>query len=60
MNTNAWLPLLVLASSLFPGLIIFMLPEKAVAWRITLNLGGAIVKIILLVLMMIGVFHGVD
>jgi len=60
VNTSAWLPLLVLASSLVPGLIIFMLPEKAVALRSTLNLGGAIVKIILLVLMMIGVFHGVD
>jgi multicomponent Na+:H+ antiporter subunit D len=60
MTTNAWLPLLVLASSLLPGLIIFTLPEKAVALRITLNLGGAVLKIILLVLMMIGVFHGVD
>jgi multicomponent Na+:H+ antiporter subunit D len=59
VNTNAWLPLLVLASSLVPGLVIFMLPEKAVALRITLNLGGAVVKIILLVLMMIGVYHGV-
>ena len=59
MNTNAWLPLLVLGSSLIPGLIIFMLPEKAVALRITLNLGGAVLKIILLVLMMVGVFHGV-
>ena len=60
MTTNAWLPLLVLASSLVPGLVIFTLPEKAVALRITLNLGGAVLKIILLVLMMIGVFHGVD
>ena len=60
MTTNAWLPLLVLASSLVPGLIIFTLPEKAVALRITLNLGGAVLKIILLVLMMIGVFHGVE
>jgi multicomponent Na+:H+ antiporter subunit D len=50
----------VLASSLVPGLIIFTLPEKAVALRITLNLGGALLKIVLLVLMMIGVFHGVD
>jgi multicomponent Na+:H+ antiporter subunit D len=57
---NAWLPLMVLASSLIPGLIIFMLPEKAAALRITLNLGGAVAKIILLVLMMIGVYHGVE
>ena len=60
MNANAWLPLLVLASSLVPGLIIFMLPERAAALRITLNLGGAVIKIVLLVLMMIGVFHGVE
>ncbi|MFU8895183.1 MAG: complex I subunit 5 family protein [Gammaproteobacteria bacterium] len=60
MTTNAWLPMLVLASSLIPGLIIFMLPEKAVALRITLNLTGAVLKIILLLLMMIGVSHGVE
>ena len=58
MNTNAWLPVLVLASSLIPGLIIFMLPEKAVVLRTVLNLGGAFLKIIFLVMMMIGVFHG--
>jgi len=57
---NAWLPLMVLASSLVPGMIIFMLPEKAVALRTALNLGGAVLKIVLLVMMMIGVFHGVD
>jgi multicomponent Na+:H+ antiporter subunit D len=60
VNTNAWLPLLVLASSFVPGMIIFMLPEKAVVLRTTLNLGGALLKIIFLVLMMIGVSHGVD
>jgi multicomponent Na+:H+ antiporter subunit D len=55
---NAWLPLLVLATSLLPALIIFALPEDAVALRTTLNIGGAVLKIILLVLMMIGVAHG--
>jgi multicomponent Na+:H+ antiporter subunit D len=60
VTTNAWLPLLVLATSFVPAMIIFMLPEKAVALRTTLNLGGAVLKIILLVLMMIGVFHGVQ
>jgi multicomponent Na+:H+ antiporter subunit D len=57
---NAWLPLLVLASSLVPGLVIFMLPEKAVVLRTVLNLGGAVLKILVLVLMMIGVYHGVE
>ncbi|MEJ2602988.1 MAG: proton-conducting transporter membrane subunit [Gammaproteobacteria bacterium] len=59
MTPNAWLPVAILASSLLPGLVIFTLPEKAVVLRTTLNLGGAIVKILLLVLMMVGVFHGV-
>jgi len=60
VSFNTWLPVLVLCSSLVPGLIIFMLPERATALRTTLNLGGALLKIVLLVLMMIGVFHGVD
>ena len=60
MSFNTWLPVLVLCSSLIPGLVIFMLPERATTLRTTLNLGGALLKIVLLVLMMIGVFHGVD
>lgn len=60
MSFNTWLPVLVVCSSLVPGLIIFMLPERATGLRITLNLTGALLKIVLLVLMMIGVFHGVD
>lgn len=59
MSSNTWLPVMVLASSLVPGLIIFMLPEQAVRLRTSLNLFGAVLKIVLLVLMMIGVFHGV-
>ena len=57
---NTWLPVLVLATSLVPGLVIFALPEQAVGLRTTLNLGGAVLKIILLVLMMIGVVYGVS
>jgi len=60
VSFNTWLPVLVLCSSLIPGLVIFMLPERATTLRTTLNLGGALLKIVLLVLMMIGVFHGVD
>jgi multicomponent Na+:H+ antiporter subunit D len=60
MTTNAWLPLLVLATSFIPGLVIFMLPERAVVLRTVLNLGGAVLKIILLVLMMFGVYNGVE
>lgn len=57
---NAWLPLAIVASSFIPGLIIFALPERAMALRTTLNLGGAVLKILLLVLMMVGVADGVE
>ncbi|MBW2496783.1 MAG: monovalent cation/H+ antiporter subunit D family protein [Deltaproteobacteria bacterium] len=60
MIGNAWLPLLILASSFVPGLVIFALPEEAVRRRTTLNLGGAILKILLLVMMMFGVSRGAD
>jgi len=56
---NDWLPVAIVASSLVPGLVIFALPEDAVALRTTLNLTGAIVKILLIVVMMIGVANGV-
>ena len=45
------LPLLVLGSSLVPGLIIFSLPEKSRALRSTLNIGGAILKLVLVIWM---------
>ena len=47
MNWDAWIPLLVVASSLLPGLIIFGLAEDQVRARTLLNLGGALVKFVL-------------
>ncbi len=58
MNWDAGLPLLVLASSLLPGLVIFFLPEQRVATRTTLNLAGAVLKLMLVGMMVWGVFHG--
>ncbi len=58
MSWNAALPLLVLASSLLPGLVIFFLPEERVATRTTLNLTGAVLKLVLVGVMIWGVFHG--
>ncbi len=55
---NAWLPLLVLASSLVPGLIIFALKEEHTRARIALNLGGAVIKLVLVGVMVWGVFQG--
>ncbi|WP_200343707.1 complex I subunit 5 family protein [Halochromatium glycolicum] len=54
---NAWLPLLVLASSLLPGLIIFFLAERRYWARTLLNLGGALTKLSLVGLMLWGVYH---
>ena len=41
MNWDAWLPLLVVASSLLPGLVIFFLREGSHRLRTALNLAGA-------------------
>ena len=58
MNWDAMLPLFILCSSLVPGLIIFFLPEDWVGTRISLNMGGAIVKVVLVGFVIWGVFNG--
>ncbi len=58
MNWDAWLPLLVIASSLLPGLIIFGLAEYRVRLRTTFNLLGTLVNITLTGWMLWGVYHG--
>jgi multicomponent Na+:H+ antiporter subunit D len=55
---EAWLPLLVLASSLVPGLIIFSLAERRLWWRTSLNLAAAVVKLVLVAVMLYGVHQG--
>ncbi len=55
---NNSLPLLIVASSLLPGLVIFFLPERRVAARVTLNLVGAVSKALLVGVMIWGVFQG--
>jgi multicomponent Na+:H+ antiporter subunit D len=57
MNWDAWIPLLVVASSLLPGLIIFGLAEDRVRLRTGLNLTGALAKLALVVWMLWGVYH---
>ena len=54
---NAWLPLLVLASSLLPGLVIFFLGEQRYWTRTLLNLSGSLLKLLLVGAMLWGVFH---
>jgi len=57
MTWDTLIPLLVVASSLLPGLIIFALPEEQVHLRTVLNLTGALLKLGLVVLMLWGVYH---
>ncbi|WP_372736991.1 complex I subunit 5 family protein [Neptunomonas sp.] len=58
MNWETTLPLLIVLSSLIPGLIIFFLAEKQVVVRITLNMAAALIKLVLVGVMLWGVFHG--
>lgn len=58
MSLNESLPLLVLCSSLIPGIIIFSLPEERHGWRTGLNLAGAVIKLILIGYMLWGVANG--
>ncbi len=55
MNWGFLLPILLLLSSLIPGLIIFTLREEFHALRTVLNLCGAIVKLLLVCVMLWGV-----
>lgn len=57
MNLDTWLPLLVVASSLLPGLVIFFLNEGSHGLRTALNLVGAGIKLLLVGVMIWGVFH---
>ena len=58
MNWDAWLPPLVVLSSLLPGLFIFALPEERVRLRTALNLSGAVAKLLLVGWMLWGVAQG--
>lgn len=61
MTPLAWsalLPLLIMFSSLIPGLLIFATRESQQTLRTTLNLSGAIVKLVLVGLMLYGVSRG--
>jgi multicomponent Na+:H+ antiporter subunit D len=57
MSLDAWLPALLVLSSMVPGAFIFFLPEKWFGLRTTLNMAGATVKLLLIGVMIWGVFH---
>ncbi|MEX1198961.1 MAG: proton-conducting transporter membrane subunit [Pseudohongiellaceae bacterium] len=61
MNPLQWgalLPLLIMLSSLIPGLLIFAIRENQQTLRTSLNLGGATIKLLLVGLMLWGVSQG--
>jgi multicomponent Na+:H+ antiporter subunit D len=58
MTLAELLPLLVVLSSLVPGLIIFALPQHAHRTRSTLNLAGAVIKLLLIGFILWGVYRG--
>ncbi len=60
MTLNEALPLAVLASSLLPGLVIFLLPDAWTGKRTALNLLGAFTKLVLIVILLVGVHGGAD
>jgi multicomponent Na+:H+ antiporter subunit D len=55
---NAPLPLLLLATSLVPAVVIFLLPEAAEGPRRAINMAGAIAKVVLVLVLVVGVFSG--
>lgn len=60
MRLSEALPLLVLATSFLPGLVIFMLPEERGFLRSVLNLAGALAKLVLIGYMLWGVAQGAE
>jgi multicomponent Na+:H+ antiporter subunit D len=55
---GAALPLLLLATSLVPAVVIFVLPEDSHQARRVINIAGAVVKVVLASALVAGVFAG--
>jgi multicomponent Na+:H+ antiporter subunit D len=58
MSWNEAAPLAVLGSSLLTGLAIFFVAEERHGLRTLLNLGGALLKLLVVVVMLFGVYGG--
>jgi len=57
--TGTALPVIILGTSLLPAMVIFLLPEAATRIRTWLNLGGAAIKLLLVVFLMLEVARDV-
>ncbi|MEX0604923.1 MAG: proton-conducting transporter membrane subunit [Marinobacter sp.] len=60
MTLTAWMPVFALMTSFIASLVIFVLPEKGYRLRTAVNLGAALMKLVLVIVMVWGVFRGVD
>ncbi len=58
METTSIMPLLILISSIIPGILILMLREHQVALRTFLNLSGAVAKVALIAWVFAGYMRG--
>ncbi len=58
MSWDSSLPLLIVSSSLIPGILIFFLREDSFCTRTVLNLLGAALKVVLVVVMIVRVADG--
>lgn len=60
MTSDSLLPLLVVLSSFLAGVVIFSLEESRVVLRSTLNLAGAVAKLVFVGYMLWGVLNRQD
>ena len=58
MSFNSWIPLVIVASSLVPGILIFFLHENQARTRTALNLFGALLKVALVFAVYFGITRG--
>jgi multicomponent Na+:H+ antiporter subunit D len=58
MSIEALLPVAIVLSSMIPGMLIFLLKEESHRLRTVLNMTGALVKLVLVLWMILGVYDG--
>ena len=54
MDVTSWMPLWILMSSVVPGVVIFFLSDHHKGLRTALNIGGTVLKLILIGFMIAG------
>ncbi len=58
MTLSFWMPVLVILTSLVPSLVIFFMTDAQLRARRALYLGAEIVKLILVLFMLVGIYYG--